>query len=437
MSTKRRLSLLFLLLLAAMPLPADDWTLKSPSPKPSGRNDHAMASIDGNRVLLFGGFPPSFNDETWVYDLSDNTWTLKSSAIKPSGRETTAMAYIGGDQVLLFGGVDGAGRQDDTWVYDLSDNTWTQKSPATKPSARDLHAMAYIGGDQVLLFGGFDGFSFYGDDTWVYDLSDNTWTQKFPSTKPSARYFHAMAYIGGDQVLLFGGGTPSLNDETWVYDLSDNAWTLKTPATKPSVRINHAMASIGGDQFLLFGGYVGGSSNNDDETWVYDLSDNTWTQKSPTTKPSARAGHRMASIGGGHVLLFGGQDSAGFNSDETWLYSAPAFAAQVQQPINADGSSVFSASRGVVPVKFTLTLDGLPTCQLPPATISLVRTAGATPGQIDESVYLQTADNGSSFRIANCQYVYNLATRSLGPGSYQVQINISGVPVGSATFGLN
>jgi len=46
----------------------------------------------------------------------------------------------------------------------------------------------------------------------------------------------------------------------------------------------------------------------------------------------------------------------------------------IQQPINTDGSSVFSGSKGVIPVKFKLYLNGVPTCQMPPATISLVRT---------------------------------------------------------------
>lgn len=114
------------------------------------------------------------------------------------------------------------------------------------------------------------------------------------------------------------------------------------------------------------------------------------------------------------------------------------YTATIQRPINADGSSVFSAKRGVVPVKFTLALGGAPTCQLPPATISLARTAGAAPGPIDESTFAQSADTGSYFRIdsTNCQYVYNLTSSSLGPGTYLVQISLGGTAVGSGTFGL-
>jgi hypothetical protein len=109
---------------------------------------------------------------------------------------------------------------------------------------------------------------------------------------------------------------------------------------------------------------------------------------------------------------------------------------QVQQPINPDGSSVFSVKRGVVPVKFTLTQGGNPTCALPPATIAVTRTAGATTGAIDESVYTGSADTGSNFRIDSCQYVYNLSSSALGVGTYQVDIKINGEVVGSAIFKL-
>ena len=112
------------------------------------------------------------------------------------------------------------------------------------------------------------------------------------------------------------------------------------------------------------------------------------------------------------------------------------YAGQVQQPINADGSSVFSVRRGVVPVKFTLTQGGVATCALPPATIAITRTAGGTTGQIDESVYSGSADTGSNFRISNCQYIYNLSASALGVGTYRVDIKINNQVIGSGIFQL-
>src|SRR5204862_6895047 len=112
------------------------------------------------------------------------------------------------------------------------------------------------------------------------------------------------------------------------------------------------------------------------------------------------------------------------------------FCAQVQQPINVDGTSVFSVKRVVVPVVFTLTSNGVATCQLPPAKSSVIRTAGTVTGSIDESTYMSKADKGSNFRISNCEYVYNLAASSLGTGTYKVNISIGGTVVGSGTFAL-
>jgi len=72
-------------------------------------------------------------------------------------------------------------------------------------------------------------------------------------------------------------------------------------------------------------------------------------------------------------------------------------------------------------VRFNLTLGGVATCDLPPATIAVTRTGGGVTG---------------NFRIDNCQYVYNLNSRALGIGIYRVDILINGQVVGSATFEL-
>jgi len=289
---------------------------------------------------------------------ADGAWTNQSPPTAPPGRRSHAMAYLGGDKVLLFGGEDAGGYNGETWVYDLSDNTWTSQAPAAAaangaalydgPSARWSHAMAYLGGDQVLLFGGDDGSR--RDDTWVYDLSANTWTNQSPAVGPTARYWHAMAYIGGVQVLLFGGADADYDGETWVYNLSANTWTNQAPAIAaangaalydgPPGRYIHAMASLGGDQVLLFGGRADACCYGD--TWTYDLSDNTWTNQAPAASPSARYGLAMASLGGDQVLLFGGFNNSGWNG-ETWVYDLSANTWTNQSPAvaAANGAALY------------------------------------------------------------------------------------------------
>jgi hypothetical protein len=135
-------------------------------------------------------------------------------------------------------------------------------------------------------------------------------------------------------------------------------------------------------------------------------------------------------------------DANGFSQtiDCVTVSTPPAgspYAASVQPPIKSDGTSVFKANRGVVPVKFVLSLNGAATCQLPAATIALTRTSGASAGVVNQSDYLMPSDAGSAFRVDSCQYVYNLGTSSLGAGQYRVDISINGSIVGSARFGLN
>jgi hypothetical protein len=74
-----------------------------------------------------------------------------------------------------------------------------------------------------------------------------------------------MAYIGGDKVLIFGGDNGG--DQTWIYDLSDNNWILDSNTTNPSTRIRHSLCEtslIGLSYLVLFGGDTGGN-----ETWTF------------------------------------------------------------------------------------------------------------------------------------------------------------------------
>jgi hypothetical protein len=66
----------------------------------------------------------------------------------------------------------------------------------------------------------------------------------------------------------------------------------------------------------------------------------------------------------------------------------------------------------------------------------VTRTGGGVTGEVNESVYSINADTSLTFRIDNCQYVYNLNSRAFGIGIYRIDILIDGQVVGSATFEL-
>jgi probable HAF family extracellular repeat protein len=117
------------------------------------------------------------------------------------------------------------------------------------------------------------------------------------------------------------------------------------------------------------------------------------------------------------------------------LLLTPIYRGLVQRPIHADGSSVFSAKRGIVPVKFAVTKYGKDASCTLPATITVTRAAHGTLTPVPESTY-SNAEDGSNFRIAGCRYHYNLPARALGVGTYRVDIGINGIFVGHAVFAL-
>jgi hypothetical protein len=77
--------------------------------------------------------------------------------------------------------------------------------------------------------------------------------------------------------------------------------------------------------------------------------------------------------------------------------------------------------------------SGVATCNLPPATIAVTRTAGQTLGSIEESTYMMSADTSANFRIdpTACQYIYNLAASALGTSVYRMDISINSSVAGS------
>lgn len=214
-------------------------------------------------------------------------------------------------------------------------------------------------------------------------------------------------------------------------DIGDNApfpGTLHAFRTAPNRPIHPATDDLGpGNATGIdnFGQVVGGPLYSNGE-W-HNLND------------LVAAGSGCASIEGVKINNAGQIAANGnCNGQAHAILLTPIYKAFVHSPIHADGSSVFAASRGVVPVKFTLTQQNAPTCALLPATIALVRTAGEPRGPVDESVYATNGDDGSNFRIdpSACQYVYDLRASALGAGSYRVDISINGIFVGHAMFAL-
>jgi len=293
-------------------------------------------------------------DQTWRYDYSLNTWSYAGPlAPSPSARMLHAMAYDAeSDRVILFGGlVEGWGSSDETFVYDVASNRWTNMNPASHPAARYRAGMVYdSASDRVILFGG-DGGGSRLSDTWAYDYNSNTWSQRYPSVSPSARSDLGIAYDEElDRTVVFGG-TPGFGmlGDTWAYDYVSNTWTNMDPTSGPRARIGTGMAyDSESHRILLFGGEccafepVG-------ETWSYDWYDNTWENLNPYWNPGVLSRSSFVYDSRADLLvLFGGFDRYGHFYGDTWLYEYfPGSGVQVQPPEFTQVASPGSASMRV------------------------------------------------------------------------------------------
>lgn len=274
---------------------------------PSPRKDFGMAYDSANkRIVLFGGFDGSLNDETWIYDPENATWSKIDAAIHPSERRGHAMTYDSDSgKIVLFGGITDETPltySDETWTFSVSNSTWFEEPVpiGTAPSSRAECAMTYDTENKlVVLFGGSAG----GNETWTYNVTARTWNI-VSTLGPFERSEHAMVYDSANNVTVMFGGT-NFGNETWIYNVSNNTWTNVTGPIGPSNRSGHAMVYNSADGIVVLFGGSGGSN----ETWTYNVTSNTWTDVTPAKNPSGREGHALVYDSDKDTIhLFGGDD---------------------------------------------------------------------------------------------------------------------------------
>ena len=129
---------------------------------PQGRYGHVAASLDGNRMFVFGGRGASGRilGDSWIYDCAEDFWTpLPSDAanVSPGPRVFAAAASLRGT-VYLFGGTDGSDAFGDVWIFhgsDPADMYWERGvAVGQPPSPRYGHRMVVTGDGEVAVLGG-------------------------------------------------------------------------------------------------------------------------------------------------------------------------------------------------------------------------------------------------------------------------------------------
>jgi len=115
-------------------------------------------------------------------------------------------------------------------------------------------------------------------------------------------------------------------------------------------------------------------------------------------------------------------DNAGNTATKTVTYtvSSSYTSAGFIQPINNDGSSVFKLG-STVPVKFQLQDTQGNYITSAQATLYVAKVSDNIIGTDLEAVSTSSATTGNQFRADNNQYIFNLSTKSLTAGTWQIK----------------
>ncbi|MBL8725040.1 MAG: hypothetical protein JNK49_13400 [Planctomycetes bacterium] len=322
------------------------WQERQPAgPQPTGRVYADMAYDPPNgRVVLFGGANGSATlGDTWSRDSVG--WTFHGNNLGPAARVLPALAYRAGTGVMMFGGASSVGGTffDDTWVW--TGTAWQVMFALQRPTARYGHDMVHdTARNSIVMFGGYGGT--YRNDTWEFGA--NGWVQVSGGGGPSARSNLAMAFDRRrNRTVLFGGQSSAggaLGD-TWEFQGSTSTWTQRTHSQAPSPRWGHAMDfdPVRGVT-VLHGGFSGSTHLND--VWEYDGV--TWRQRQPnSTQPATRESPGLAfdTRNSRMVVYGGGSYSNGpyVYRGDTWLYGVDVDTL-VQAGPNASAMRVWDAA---------------------------------------------------------------------------------------------
>ncbi|MBU2567274.1 MAG: hypothetical protein KJ967_00680, partial [Elusimicrobia bacterium] len=267
------------------------------------------------------------SDTAAQLNLTRNWQEITPAGGSPQARHSAAVSWdVALSSCLVHGGNTGTDHLIDLWLYNSKDNTWLQRAPSPRPSARYGHKVVNISTGIFLLFGGLDSAGTYHNDAWFYDQHKNTYAQKYYGVTPSSRAYFSMEYLPEyRRVYLFGGtnGSSIFND-LWYYDVAADSWSFVLVESSPPVRYGHGMCWVNPSSCAVV--YAGqGNSGLLSDLWSFNVSSGAW-QNYPQTqpiKPSARTDFAFLYLKEiARIFLFGGYTGGSPSmSNETWLYN--------------------------------------------------------------------------------------------------------------------
>ena len=144
------------------------------------------------------------------------------------------------------------------------------------PGYRYSHVGALDAADERLLLTGGSSEEGRRIDAWAYELASGEWIRL---GEPPETLFRSTLVVREDEAWIFSGsGEGSVESERlWHWDLSTDTWTEKSGG--PPGRYKAAAVRIG-DQMLVQGGRFDdeGETLTREDLWLYDLDQDSWQE---------------------------------------------------------------------------------------------------------------------------------------------------------------
>ncbi|KAK3103739.1 hypothetical protein FSP39_021480 [Pinctada imbricata] len=239
-------------------------------------------------------------------------------ANSPQVRRDAAIGYhrdsvTGNERIIIFGGRPEP--MDDTWIFDLTTETWTEITTTPKPAAR--YSMVYgMSGDYFYITTGEGPNKIFYNDIWRFNMSSLEWEALPP--EPS-----------GQRLLQW----EELQAQPRPYHISVSNWRLLSGDTyRPQARYGAAGGIYPGSTKLYL--HQGFSSERYFDLHVYDTVQGKWeavfcpkgcTPYNPSY-PHARCLHAGTMTAEDEFSMFGGCLTGGGTggpcpAGDSWIYN--------------------------------------------------------------------------------------------------------------------
>jgi hypothetical protein len=342
-------------------------------------------------------------------------------------------------QIVLHGGVNpcAPGSFRDTWVWDGGASGWTQVFPADSPPAVDWRGYQlayYAAGGYLMLAGCITGDVYCEPPTHLWKWTGSTW-EMLPQPPPGPTgYLPPFSEFGFgwsevpfyDGLLLFGGDNPGCADPasdycpTWAWGVFPEVLNTAPVAVISEPPEEIPCTGPSGAQVVL-----DGSDSHDAQNDPL-----TFGWSGPFGSLSGPVVSAVLPIGQSNITLTVSDDRL-----EGIATASPRVTVKVagldsplgllvRSDVAPPSAAVFEAGR-TLPLKLQLSCGGRVLTSVdtaPPRLAAVALVSNVVSGTLAPVGLEVSADTGGVFRSENTKWIYNLSTKGLAPGSYQIAI---------------